>query len=226
MNKIETRRARMGLGVLLGMMAVGCTSPEAYRQTIADRDGQIRLLREERASLKREREGYLGRIDALGVQLTEANARVVQAEPPARVVTDPRLAELGIAYGVRDGMAVISIPSSISFASGKADLSEGGRSALAEVAAVLEAAHPSGSYHIEGHTDSDPIRRSVFETNRSLSIARAMAVLAHLVEHCGIADEQCVVVGHGQYAPLVAEGTTKAKAQNRRVEIVVHAGGR
>ena len=53
-----------------------------------------------------------------------------------------------------------------------------------------------------------------------------MAVLAHLVEHCAIPDEQCIVVGHGQYSPMVAGETASAKAQNRRVEIVVHAGGR
>ncbi len=226
MNKNERRWARTGLGVLVSMVAVGCTSPEAYRQTIADRDAQIRVLREERASLKRERQGHLGHIDDLGTQLVEANARVVEVETPADLLGDQRLAELGITYGMRDGMAVISIPSSITFASGKADLSTEGHSALVEVAAVLLAAHPDGSYHIEGHTDSDPIRKSVFETNRNLSIARAMAVLAHLVEHCAIPDEQCIVVGHGQYAPMVAGETASAKAQNRRVEIVVHAGGR
>ncbi|MDP6761561.1 MAG: OmpA family protein [Planctomycetota bacterium] len=226
MNETESRRARLWLGVLCGAMAVGCTSPEAYRQTIAERDAQIRVLREERASLKRERQGYLGRIDDLGVALTEANASLNEAQTPTEVAGDPRLAELGITYGVRDGLAVISIPSSITFASGKADLSQDGQGALGEVAAVLKAAHPDGVYRIEGHTDSDPIRKSAFETNRNLSIARAMAVLTHLVEHRGIPDEQCVVVGHGQYAPLVAEETDQAKARNRRVEIVVHGGGR
>ncbi len=91
MEKNDRRWARMGLGVLVSMVAVGCTSPEAYRQTIADRDAQIRVLREERASLKRERQGHLGRIDDLDTQLVEANARVVEVETPAGLLGDQRL---------------------------------------------------------------------------------------------------------------------------------------
>jgi chemotaxis protein MotB len=120
-------------------------------------------------------------------------------------------------------MAVITIPSSISFPSGKAELSAQGQNALRQVAAVLKQSHPTGLYSIEGHTDTDPIRKSGFESNRDLSLERAMAVLTYLVEDCRIPDEQCVVVGHGQYRPIDPGTSSAAKAKNRRVEIVVLA---
>jgi outer membrane protein OmpA-like peptidoglycan-associated protein len=40
-----------------------------------------------------------------------------------------------------------------------------------------------------------------------------------------VPDEQCVVVGHGQYRPVSSGATDDAKSQNRRVEIVVHDVG-
>src|SRR5690349_4558271 len=157
-------------------------------------------------------------------QLSDANARP-QAEPAAAPAPEPQPAKIpeldaaGISYGVRDGNVFISIPSSITFASGQATLSKEGQGALKKVAGLLKKEHAGAKYSIEGHTDDDPIKKSKFETNRELSYARAMAVLAYLVSDCGIRDDDCVVVAHGQYEPLVAKGD---KAKNRRVEIVVH----
>jgi len=50
------------------------------------------------------------------------------------------------------------------------------------VADTLVDDYAVGVYWIEGHTDSDPIKKSKFESNRDLSLNRAMAVLHYLVE--------------------------------------------
>jgi chemotaxis protein MotB len=202
----------------------GCTSPEQYRKALDEKDAQIRALHEERAELKRERDAQMSELDSMSIQLQEANARISQPPEPSESLADqPGLEELGIGYGMRNGMAVITIPSSITFPSGKAELSSEGKNALKQVASVLKDAHPSGVYSIEGHTDTDPIRKSSFDSNRELSLARAMAVLTFLVEECRIPDEQCVLVGHGQYRPVDGGSGDASKAKNRRVEIVVHA---
>jgi chemotaxis protein MotB len=120
---------------------------------------------------------------------------------------------------------VISIPSSITFASGQATLSKEGQKALQNVASTLKKEYPGAKYGIEGHTDSDPIKKSKFTSNRDLSIARAMAVLTYLVEECKIPDESCIVAGHGQYDPIGSNKSDSDKAKNRRVEIVVHQSG-
>jgi chemotaxis protein MotB len=120
---------------------------------------------------------------------------------------------------------VITIPSSITFGSGRAELSNGGRSALTVVARTLLNEFSAGEYWIEGHTDNDPIVKSKFATNRDLSLARAMAVLHYLVEETGVPDGQCVVAGWGEYRPVAANDGDAGKARNRRVEIVVNQGG-
>lgn len=220
----EDWRRVFALGLLiLTLGATSCTSPDAYRKAIGERDAEIQTLREERAQLKRERQGLRSEIDSMGAQLREASARIVGGRE-APQASDQGLEHLGIGYSYRNGAAVITIPSSITFPSGKADLSKGGAKALRAVAAVLRRNHASGVYSIEGHTDTDPIKKSKFPTNRDLSLARAVAVLTFLVEDCDVTDEQCVVVGHGQYRPEDSGTSKAAKARNRRVEIVVYGG--
>jgi chemotaxis protein MotB len=160
---------------------------------------------------------------SLETALADANARLLDA--PVPVAEDPGrfqdLDELGIGYGMRDGNMVISIPSEITFSSGKAELSERGKDALTVVARTLIDEYADAEYWIEGHTDTDPIKKSTFPTNRDLSLARSMAVLHYLVDDTGIPDGQCVVAGWGEYRPVTGNDSNESKALNRRVEIVV-----
>jgi chemotaxis protein MotB len=202
--------------------AAGCASELAYRQAIADRDAEIKALREERTAVKNSNRDLSQHNKVLDSALAEANARLLSEPTRESGQSLPELDDAGIGYGMRDGNLVISIPSEITFDSGKADLAAGGKQALAAVAKTLKEQHPEGEYWVEGHTDSDPIAKSKFPTNRDLSLARAMAVLHYLVEGAGIPDGQCVVAGWGEYRPVAQNDSAKNKSKNRRVEIVVH----
>ena len=172
--------------------------------------------------MKERIQGLSAERENLEVSLNDAALRLTeQPEEPAPAAF-PELEELGLDYGTRDGRMVIILPSRIAFASGKAELSASGRDALRAVAARLKSEFPTQVFHIAGHTDTDPIRRSGFESNRDLSLARAMSVLTFLVEECEVPDERFVVVGHGQYRPLAGNDSAEGKSRNRRVEIVVH----
>ncbi len=207
-------------GVLLFSPALtSCVSSRGYQAALDDRDAEIRKLREERAALKSQIQSIKSNLDTVQGELVDASSQ--PAEPAAEPQKFPELDSLGIDYGVRDGNMVISIPSSITFASGQATISKEGQKALKEVAATLKRQYPDARYSMEGHTDTDPIQKSKFSSNRELSVQRAMAVLTYLVAECGVPDARCVVAGHGEYDP-VARGDGKGdKAKNRRVEIVV-----
>jgi chemotaxis protein MotB len=222
MVRIESMR-RLAAGFLVAApLAAGCVSPHGYQQALEERDGEIRRLREERAMLKSEIQGMRATLDEAQARASEASAApAAAAAEPAPAQRYPELDDLGIDVGMRDGNLVISIPSSITFASGQATLSKEGQKALKKVAATLKKDHGDARYRIEGHTDTDPIKKSKFESNRQLSVERAMAVLTYLVAECGIPDDQCIVAGHGQYDPIAGGDAKDAKAKNRRVEIVV-----
>ncbi len=212
-------------GLLLVSPALtGCVSSRGYQAALDDRDAEIRKLREERAALKSQIQSMKSSLDTVQGELADANARPVEAVPAA-AEKFPELDSLGIDYGVRDGNMVISIPSSITFASGQATISKEGQKALKEVASTLKRQYPDAKYSVEGHTDTDPIQKSKFSSNRELSVQRAMAVLTYLVAECGVPDSQCVVAGHGEYEPAARGDSKSDKARNRRVEIVVHKSG-
>jgi len=207
----------LGLAMLLPLSG-GCATQKALQEY----QDEVRALREERTSLKKENRGLKMQLESYEVALAEATAKL---DRPATDPTYAELDELGIQYGNRGGDFVISIPTEITFGSGKADLTTNGRKALDAVARTLLQDHASGLFWIEGHTDSDPIKKSKWASNRDLSVARAMAVLHYMVEDAGIPDEQCSVVGHGQYRPVAPNDDRDGKAKNRRVEIVVRGEG-
>lgn len=209
-----------------------CVTESQMRLAIEDRDREIATLRTDKTELQERLDLLSYEKEDLRVKLENAQANLASAtQVPAGFDTGegyvafPELEEMGITTDMRAGETVISVPAEVSFGSGKASLSKQGRSALMAVASRLKSEFPaSARFHIEGHTDSDPISKSKFKSNRDLSIARAMAVLEYLVTEARVSDERFVVVGHGQYKP-VAPNSGSSKAKNRRVEIVVKNDG-
>jgi chemotaxis protein MotB len=206
--------------LLFGLAGLPLIAGCASKKQVQEYQDEITALREERTRLKQENRELEMQLDDYAVALQEANQKVAA---PSTAPSYPDLDAVGVDYGQRDGMLYLSIPSEITFASGKADLTASGKKALKAVADTLMGKHSSGTFWIEGHTDNDPIKKSKWSSNRDLSVARAMAVLHHLVEECGVPDGQCVVAGHGEYEPVASNESKSDKARNRRVEIVVHA---
>ncbi len=212
----KPRRASAAL-VLLAFLpfATGC----ATQQMVEEYEGRILSLQEEKTQLQRELAGLRSRNSDLEGQVAEAswNTRDTSANPAVPIFDN---AEITAGYN-KDGLLTINIPSSITFASGSAELSSGGKQAVRSVADVLLSGHGDSQFWIEGHTDTDqPTKtKSKYPTNRDLAFARSRSVLEYLVNECKVPDSQCVVASHSEYTP-VSPGASKA--QNRRVEIVVH----
>ena len=215
-------RQRSSLAALLacGALFASCASSQ-YRAALDEREADNKELREERSNLKGEVRDVNAQKDSLETALAEANARLLETPQKTAGEEHPELDKVGVGYGMRDGRLVLSIPSEISFGAGKAELSKDGQKALAAVAKLLKDKHAGDEYWIEGHTDSDPIVKSKFSSNRELSLARAMAVLHYFVDDANVADGKCVIAGWGPYRPVAANDTKANKAKNRRVEIVI-----
>lgn len=204
----------------LAPFTAGCAASQ-YQGALDEREAENRALREERTQLKGEMSGLREANSALESALADANARLLSTPDESSFARDDELDGYGIDVGLRDGNVVYTVPSGITFASGKAELSAGGKQALSAVARRLQSDYPGSEYWVEGHTDSDPIKKSKYASNRDLSLARAMAVLRHLVDDQDLKDGQFVVAGWGEYRPVAGNGTNEDKARNRRVEIIV-----
>jgi outer membrane protein OmpA-like peptidoglycan-associated protein len=106
----------------------------------------------------------------------------------------------------------------ILFRSGSATITDDSLPALDELASYL-ALCPEAGIHVEGHTDADGEE----VTNLELSVARAEAVVAALIDR-GVGFERLYAVGYGEALP-VADNTTRAgKQANRRIAFTIVEG--
>ncbi len=194
----------------------GCTAK--YQDMLRDRDAQIRELKGENADLR-----------AVNADLERRMASApATPQPVEAAVTEPELekvqselADLDVRYS--RGRLSIGIENTVTFSSGSTQLKSSAGQVLRRVADVLRREFPERRIYVEGHTDTDPIKRTAkrFRSNRHLSAERADAVAEYLVDKGGIDQAKIVVVGFGPFDPRDDGRGDAAKARNRRVEIVV-----
>lgn len=101
------------------------------------------------------------------------------------------------------------------FASGEAQLVEGGRSSLEEVVDLLQT-EPDKKIRVEGHTDS----LGDSAANMLLSQQRAESVLEALVS-LGVASERITATGMGEDFPIASNDDEEGRARNRRVDVIL-----
>src|SRR5262245_5668952 len=130
-------------------------------------------------------------------------------------------AGLGSSVGLRydERGVVISLPESLYFRAGTANLRTESLPNLAELAKAIGA--QKGSIVVEGHTDDLPVRSALFTSNWELSAARAARVVRYLVEEGGLEGSRLSAVGLADTRPLVENTEEATRAANRRVQIVI-----
>lgn len=109
------------------------------------------------------------------------------------------------------------------FDSGRAELKLQSKETLSFISDLLKQDKFSDKFiHVEGHTDSDPIKSSKrFPTNWELSTIRAVNVARFFIEETNMAPERISVSGYSKYHPVAPNDTSVNKAKNRRVDIVI-----
>lgn len=103
----------------------------------------------------------------------------------------------------------------IYFDTDKADIKPESKPALDEIAKLLKN-RATLKLYVVGHTDMT----ASLEHNRTLSAARAQAVVKALVTDYGIAATRLEGYGVGPLAPAASNASAEGRAKNRRVELV------
>ncbi len=220
--------ARISLLSLLMLPAVSCTA--RYQDMIRERDENIQELEASLAGLRnRDRtlanenanlKSQLARYKTMAQEASAKKAKAPQKDPLAAFRK-----KLGESVGTKDlnvryvnGRISIGIPNRVTFSSGSKKLSPEGQSLLVRLGRFLRSRFPGKRIYVEGHTDSDPIRKAKgFRSNRHLSAERADAVATFLIKKAKVPESRIVIVGFGPNEPI----SRTNKALNRRVEIVV-----
>jgi chemotaxis protein MotB len=115
---------------------------------------------------------------------------------------------------------MFSLPSSVLFSEGGANLKEQDIVILRRLARLL-AATP-GHIRVEGHTSSDAVPAgSIYADAWSLSLARAASVL-RVLEAEGVNHARLSLAGYGPSKPISIFNSMYSRGKNRRVDIVLY----
>ncbi len=213
------------------MLTSSCATQQQYDEAIANwkNEQNQRIAAEDRAAnLEQENSTLQAQLrqdqkQALNATYGDAMSRLAelqkqlaerQSEGPIRDIERIPL-EGGYAFVIQD---------KVLFASGSAEISPEGKTALKGLADQINSqAH--GRILVRGHTDNDPIVKPATKDrfplgNLQLSAERAVSVAALLIDS-KISGKDVVVAGYGEHEPVAGNDSADNKRLNRRVEIVV-----
>lgn len=139
---------------------------------------------------------------------------------------------------LRGGRPVLRVPNSIFFALGDATLKAEGKALLDQIAKPLNGQLDNFELRLECYTDSDsenqkpptpgnsakpttsPTLPLHYATAWELTSARAGSIARYLHEQTQLPFQNVIVMGRGDYQPIVANAK-ESHARNRRIEITV-----
>lgn len=212
----RNRAIRITFGFLaLAFITTGC-GPDAKQQKIDELVAENDQLKQELEERDRRLNDGLVRdgdsqstIDELNRQLAK-----LRAEASARPKTTP--AKEG-EWATFENFAMISVPGSVLFDSGKAELSPSGRSKVSQIASDIRGRYNDRDIYVVGHTDDQPIRKSKWKDNWELGAQRALTVVRSLRDQ-GVPNDSLVQANCGEWRPKVSGKDEKSRLANRRVE--------
>jgi len=214
------RRVWLMCGLVVLMVASGCANAKQLEVQVADLNSRLAAAEAERDRLQGDVSLLQEQKEALDERLGEAQAGTDELEVLRR-----RLGS-DVEVSLKGGLVTIELPEKVLYKSGEAKLSSSGQTTLRKVATVLTSEFADYPVRVEGHADSDPIRRTrtQYASNWELSAARALQVVHFLTEQCSLDPKRVHAAAFGQYRPIVPNTTSANKQQNRRVAIVVLPG--
>jgi chemotaxis protein MotB len=125
-----------------------------------------------------------------------------------------------LTVSIKNGKVYVSLQESLLFPSGSATVNPMGIQALGKLAAVLNV-NTDINVDIEGHTDSIPIRSSMYPDNWALSTARAVSIVRVLIKNYQVDPTRLIASGQSQYDPVESNSTPEGRTQNRRTDIIL-----
>jgi chemotaxis protein MotB len=128
----------------------------------------------------------------------------------------------GVEVTLQERGVKVSLDSRLLFDAGSAQLNHRGILFLNAIANRLRSNLSYHLLHIEGHTDSQPLRQHpVYPSNWELSSARASVVVRHLINVQQFSPRDMAAVGYADTRPAAPNNTKEGRAKNRRIDIIL-----
>ena len=218
MQGLTIKRVLGGLLVaVLLWPAVGCTSTRSqsdYDAVLSENNelrGQIAGLEGDRAMWSETKK----KLESENADLASALDTMKNNQQTSSINQNGLNGQLGQATVYNRGSdVVIEVAGDVLFDSGSVKLKTSAKKTLDKVAQAIKTNFAGHTIRVEGHTDSDPIRKSKWKSNEHLSFERARSV-EHYLASKGVPVKSMYAAAFGSNKPKAT------KAQSRRVEIIV-----
>lgn len=212
-----TMRRAIGVGMLcaLGALLSGCSNADKQQQALYEQENmELRNRNEQLEAALRDSESQRSLLEEERDRLMAQS----RSQPAGRTGGTGFEGMSGVGVSVRAGDIVVDVAGDVLFDSGQVTLKQNAKQTLDRIANVINTRYSNAVIRIEGHTDTDPIRRSSWKTNERLGAERAMAVQDYLAGR-GVNKSRTYIASWGPARPK------STKAASRRVEIVILGGG-
>lgn len=186
---------------------------------------RIELQKQEDALLKTRQDLQMKQqhIEEQQDELAQLNALIEQQEAATRLLKEKVARALknfenqGLSVEERNGKIYVSLEAKLLFGSGSTTVENAGKSALIELAKVLEQ-EKELEIIVEGHTDTDKMAGSKHPKNNwELSVLRATSVIGIMTSNSEIGPQQLMAAGRSEFHPV----DPSDKSKNRRIEIII-----
>ena len=126
-------------------------------------------------------------------------------------------ADKGITVFEKDGKIYVSMEAELLFPSGKTDVNPDGKTAIINLAKVLED-QKDIDILVEGHTDTDVMKASSSpKDNWELSVLRSTSVVKIMLANSQMDPKMVSASGRSEFYPV----DPADKAKNRRIEVII-----
>ena len=196
------------------------------RKQLQDQRSYLDQLKTVNSEQANELEQMEGDFQSLSQRITSLR---VAALPPE---LNAKLTHLRDAYPdlltFDEATGLLRFNTDMSFGLGSADLSSDAKSAMANLASILNSSAGNGfDLDIVGHTDNVPVNRPAtkrrYPDNMHLGVGRAMAVRAQLGAD-SVTPTRIKVGGWGEHRPLKPNPNQGGESANRRVDLYLIPG--
>ena len=126
-------------------------------------------------------------VGGLQTEIANRDAKIAELEQqlrtqPANDAATPGIEGIETEFDKAKGELTVRVPGDVLFDSGVATLKPSSRATLDKIAASLKGDFNGKPLRVEGHTDADPLSKTkkLWQDNRNLSLARALAVTRDL----------------------------------------------
>lgn len=221
----ELQKIAATMGISASFESGLSETAEAVVQQSESYQEDIRRLQRQLADREEEVDGLRARITELEAQLgdlaEERTALVQRMEEQARLrqkfATVERMFTREEARVMREGSDVIVRLVGLTFPVGESIIDPQHDDLLNKVLRAIQE-FPGSRVTIEGHTDSF----GSDTRNQALSQERADAVARYILDAMRLDASLIDAIGYGESRPIASNDTKEGRAQNRRIEVIIH----